>query len=83
VHGALAGGAKNTRSEMGFLAALRNVQLRVLRLDNVQADLICEATLVAGDRGSALYEFALRSEARRLLSGRATVVFDASKRMNL
>jgi predicted hotdog family 3-hydroxylacyl-ACP dehydratase len=83
VHGALAGGVKNARSEMGFLAALRNVQLHVLRFDDVQADLICEATLVAGDRGSALYEFALRSEARRLLSGRATVVFDANKRMNL
>jgi predicted hotdog family 3-hydroxylacyl-ACP dehydratase len=83
VHGALAGGAKNARSELGFLAALRNVQLHVLRLDDVQADLICEATLIAGDRGSALYEFALRSEARRLLSGRATVVFDANKRMSL
>src|ERR1700722_12981975 len=83
VHGAAAGGVKIARSEMRFLAALRNVQLHVLRLDDVQADLICEATLVAGDRGSALYEFALRSEARRLLSGRATVVFDANKRMNL
>jgi predicted hotdog family 3-hydroxylacyl-ACP dehydratase len=83
VHGALAGGAKHARSELGFLAALRNVQLHVLRLDDVPADLICEATLIAGDRGSALYEFALRSEARRLLSGRATVVFDANKRMNL
>jgi predicted hotdog family 3-hydroxylacyl-ACP dehydratase len=83
VHGALAGGSKHTRSEMGFLAALRNVQLHVLRLDDIQADLFCEATLVAGDRGSALYDFALRAEARRLLSGRATVVFDANKRMNL
>jgi predicted hotdog family 3-hydroxylacyl-ACP dehydratase len=83
VHGALAGGAKNARSEAGFLAALRNVQLHVPRLDDVQTDLICEATLIAGDRGSALYEFAILSEARRLLSGRATVVFDANKRMNL
>jgi predicted hotdog family 3-hydroxylacyl-ACP dehydratase len=83
VHGALAGGARNARSEAGFLAALRNVQLQVPRLDDVQTDLICEATLIAGDRGSALYEFAILSEARRLLSGRATVVFDANKRMNL
>jgi hypothetical protein len=37
--------------------------------------------LVAGDQGSALYEFAIRSEAerQRLLSGRATVVFDANE----
>jgi predicted hotdog family 3-hydroxylacyl-ACP dehydratase len=81
VHGALAGGAKHTRSELGFLASLRDVRLQVMRLDDIETDLICEAALVAGDRGSALYEFALRSEALRLLSGRATVVFDANKRM--
>ena len=83
VHGALAGGAKHTRSELGFLASLRDVRLQVMRLDDIETDLICEAALVAGDRGSALYEFALRSEAQRLLSGRATVVFDANNRKTL
>jgi predicted hotdog family 3-hydroxylacyl-ACP dehydratase len=87
VHGALAGGAPaggngamDARPEAGFLAGLRDVRLHALRLDGVETDLICEAVLVAGDRGSALYEFTLRSEAQRLLSGRATVVFDANKR---
>jgi predicted hotdog family 3-hydroxylacyl-ACP dehydratase len=79
-HGALAGGADNPKSERGFLASLRDVRFHVMRLDDIEGDLLCDATLVVGDRGSALYEFALRSEARRLLSGRATVVFDASKR---
>jgi len=78
-----AGGAMNARPDVGFLAALRNVQLHVLRLDDIVTDLICEATLIAGDRGSALYEFAVRSAARLLLRGRATVVFDANNRMNL
>ncbi len=68
-------------SEVGFLAALRNVRLHVLHLDDVEADLVCEAVLVAGDSGSALYEFALRSEAQPLLSGRATVIFDANERL--
>jgi predicted hotdog family 3-hydroxylacyl-ACP dehydratase len=83
VHGALAGGAAlagfqgKAGPEAGFLASLRDVRLQVLRLDDIEADLVCEAALVAGGAGSALYEFALRSEARRLLSGRATVVFDA------
>ena len=99
VHGALAGmagkgrgalagggpggGATHSRSEVGFLAGLRDVRLNALRLDDIAADLICEALLVAGDHGSALYEFAIRSEAqpRRLLSGRATVVFDANERL--
>jgi predicted hotdog family 3-hydroxylacyl-ACP dehydratase len=81
VHGAL---AAKSRSEVGFLAGLREVRLHALRLDDIEADLICEALLVAGDHGSALYEFALWSEAQpqRLLSGRATVVFDAHERVN-
>jgi predicted hotdog family 3-hydroxylacyl-ACP dehydratase len=98
VHGALAGGALadgsglagsgaagagTGRSEAGFLAALREVRLHVLRLDDIEGDLYAEALLVAGDQGSALYEFTLRSDARLLLSGRATVVFDASQRARL
>ena len=75
------GHAGKKRSEVGFLASLRDVRLHVLRLDDIESDLICDALLVAGDRGSALYEFALTSEAepQRLLSGRATVVFDANE----
>jgi predicted hotdog family 3-hydroxylacyl-ACP dehydratase len=88
-HGALAGGsiagssvASKARPAVGFLAGLRDVRLHVLRLDDIQTDLICDAVLVAGDRSTALYEFALWSEAQRLLSGRATVVFDANKWLN-
>jgi len=87
VHGALAGGALadagKGRSEVGLLAGLRDVRLHVLRLDDIESDLICDALLVAGDQGSALYEFAIRSEAelQRLLSGRATVVFDVNERL--
>jgi predicted hotdog family 3-hydroxylacyl-ACP dehydratase len=94
VHGALAAGASGgapggapgagiIRSEVGFLAGLRDVQLHVARLDDLQADLIADAKLIAGDHGSALYEFALTSEARRLLNGRATVVFNANQRIHL
>ena len=92
VHGALAGGAPAgpsagpdvgfIRSEVGFLAGLRDVQLHVARLDDLAGDLIADAELIAGDHGSALYEFALTSEARPLLSGRATVVFNANQRVN-
>ena len=49
----------------------------VLRLDDVAGDLICDAVRVAGDAGTALYEFELRSVDVRLVSGRATVVLDA------
>jgi predicted hotdog family 3-hydroxylacyl-ACP dehydratase len=78
-HGALAGAGR--RPEFGFLASLRDVRLNVVRLDDIETDLICEARLIAGDDRTALYEFMLGSGVRRLLSGRATVVFDASKRV--
>jgi predicted hotdog family 3-hydroxylacyl-ACP dehydratase len=82
VHGALAG---KRRSDAGFLASLRDVRLHVLRLDDIESDLICDALLVAGDQGSALYTFAIGSEAERkqLLSGRATVVFDVNERLKV
>jgi predicted hotdog family 3-hydroxylacyl-ACP dehydratase len=69
--------------EIGFLAGLRDVRLHVARLDDLEAELIADAELIAGDHGSALYEFVLTSASRRLMSGRATVVFDASRRFNI
>jgi predicted hotdog family 3-hydroxylacyl-ACP dehydratase len=80
-HGALTGGTG--RPEAGFLAGLRDVRLHVLRLDDIEVDLICDAALVAGDRGTALYEFVLWTDSKRLVSGRATVVFDANQRLHL
>jgi predicted hotdog family 3-hydroxylacyl-ACP dehydratase len=66
---------------VGFLAGVRGVHFHVSRLDDVEGDLICDAVRVAGDRGTALYEFELRSGATRLLRGRATVVLDATERL--
>jgi predicted hotdog family 3-hydroxylacyl-ACP dehydratase len=78
VHGALVGGIAGVRPQAGVLASVRGVRLHVVRLDDIASDLICEATRIAGDRSTVLYEFALRGEAHRLLSGRATVVLDAA-----
>jgi predicted hotdog family 3-hydroxylacyl-ACP dehydratase len=98
VHGVLAGGALEVGSPAagaaspgspaaatpaaGFLAGVRGVEFHVLRLDDVPGDLICDVVRVAGDRGTALYEFELRSAATRLLTGRATVVLEARERMH-
>lgn len=67
----------------GFLVGVRDVQFHANRLDDVQDDLVCDVVRVAGDRGTALYEFHLRSGAIPLLSGRATVIFDANERLQL
>ena len=84
VHGALAAGPLDVGSgtapppAAGFLASVRALTFFVLRLDDVPGDLICDAVRVAGDAGTALYEFELRSAEILLLRGRATVVLDAN-----
>jgi predicted hotdog family 3-hydroxylacyl-ACP dehydratase len=83
VHGALASGETGAWAQAGFLAGLREVRLHVLRLDDIEDDLLCHAARVAGDGSTALYEFGLWAGARSLLSGRATVLLDANKRLML
>ena len=81
LHGALVGGTG--APQVGLLAGLRGVRLFVARLDDIDSDLICEVTHLAGDGLTALYEFALRDRERILLSGRASVVLDAGNRLRL
>ncbi|HXY76556.1 MAG TPA: hotdog family protein [Steroidobacteraceae bacterium] len=63
---------------VGYLASVRNVELYVARLDDLDGDLIAAAERITGDGRTVLYEFSLSSGARELLSGRASIVFDAS-----
>ena len=79
LHGALAGGG--AVSQVGLLAGIRAARFFVLRLDDIESDLICEATRLAGDGLTALYEFALRDEGKILASGRASVVLNAGNRL--
>jgi predicted hotdog family 3-hydroxylacyl-ACP dehydratase len=78
-----AGATAGRASRLGLLASVRDVRLFVLRLDDIESDLFCEATQLAGDSLTAMYEFALRDQTRRLLSGRASVVLDAGGRLRL
>jgi predicted hotdog family 3-hydroxylacyl-ACP dehydratase len=87
LHGALASAALGANaaapSRVGLLASVRDVRLHVLRLDDIQADLLCEVTHLAGDNLTALYEFTLRDKDKSLLAGRASVVLDAGRRLRL
>jgi predicted hotdog family 3-hydroxylacyl-ACP dehydratase len=87
LHGALAVGSASAgaggAAQVGLLASVRDVRFLVLRLDDIESDLSCEATHLAGDSRTALYEFALRDASRIILSGRASVVLDASGRIRL
>jgi predicted hotdog family 3-hydroxylacyl-ACP dehydratase len=87
LHGALSGAGAGANagaaSQVGLLASVRDVRLHVLRLDDIEADLLCEVTHLAGDDLTALYEFALRDKDKCLLGGRASVVLDAGRRLRL
>jgi predicted hotdog family 3-hydroxylacyl-ACP dehydratase len=65
-------------SSVGYLASVRNVSLRVERLDDLEADLIAAAERVTGDGRTVLYEFSVTSGRQLLVSGRASIVFDAT-----
>jgi predicted hotdog family 3-hydroxylacyl-ACP dehydratase len=80
VHGALSAGDSGERPRAGLLAGVRGVRMYATRLDDAPADLICEATRVAGDAGSALYDFELSAAGSSLMRGRATVLLDAADR---
>lgn len=58
-----------------MLASVRNVELLVERLDNIDGDLIASVEQVAGDMRSALYEFSVSSDDGVLLTGRAAIAF--------
>ena len=85
LHGALAGAAPGAAaaSRVGLLASVRDVRLHVLRLDDIESDLLCEVTHLAGDNFTAMYELALRDKDKPLLGGRASVVLDAGRRLRL
>ena len=90
VHGALVAASAplastvstNIRSSIGtavgYLASVRDVALHVARLDDLDADLIAAAERITGDGRTVLYEFAVWGALQLLLSGRASIVFDAA-----
>lgn len=84
LHGALVASDQEGAARGGFLASVRGVRFAVLRLDDVAGDLVCEATRVAGDRDTVVYEFRVTgattpgTPCQTLLSGRATIALQDS-----
>ena len=75
VHGGLTG-AIGARPRSGYLASLRALTLNVARLDDLDGDLVIEATRLAGEDIRVLYRFALRAMDKIIVEGRAAVVLD-------
>ncbi len=74
VHGALLHGLGDRPPRGGRLAGVRALELKVNRLDDIDADLDICATLIMGDENSMVYEFTLSDGTRNLLTGKATIV---------
>ena len=79
LHGALIAGATSApataAARQGYLASVRNVNLSIERLDDLEDDLIATAERVTGDDRTVLYEFVVSAGSRVLLTGRAGIVF--------
>jgi predicted hotdog family 3-hydroxylacyl-ACP dehydratase len=79
IHGALLADLHHDRApKAGYLTSVREVELLVPRLDDIQTDLEITAERIAGDDNNVLYRFSVRDAARVLLTGRAGVQLDAA-----
>ncbi len=78
VHGALLAGSE-TAPAAGFLASVREVQWHGARLDTLPPVLRVHAQRLSGDGNTLLYSFHLEAGETTVLSGRASVMLDASK----
>lgn len=80
---AKAGGLSDPRSANtahGVIASVRSVRLGCQRLDTITAEIEVGAQLISGDPLTAMYEFWLQAAGVRLVTGRASVLFDVSVR---
>lgn len=74
VHGGLRGAAAGGAPKVGFLVALRDVQLHVARIDDLAEALECEAELLAESAASQQYSFRIVHAGNVVAEGRAAVM---------
>jgi predicted hotdog family 3-hydroxylacyl-ACP dehydratase len=73
IHGALTASEIGHIPSLGYLASVRNVDLRISRLDDVASDLLVSAIRLGGGSTALMYEFSVSSEERVLVTGRGTI----------
>ena len=78
VHGALVHQYPAPRA--GVLAALRNVNANCERLDEIELELLLDATLLHSDPAGGIYAFEMRAGEKLLLSGQFTLMFPGLQR---
>ena len=73
VHGALTRQDPKEGPRSGKLASIKNLELLVSRLDDIESDLTIEAKLLMSDKEFFIYQFRIFSEGRKFLSGRCII----------
>ena len=73
VHGALSRRDSKEEQRPGYLASIKNLELLVSRLDDIDSDLMIDAKLLMRDKEFFIYQFRISSEDRNLLSGRSII----------
>lgn len=76
VHGWLVAGRGGPPTH-GYLASVRDVHLRIGRLDGIEGELVIDAERLMGDTRGVTYRFLLTGDGLEFLDGRATVLFRA------
>ena len=77
VHGGLRGAGEGGEPKVGFLVALRNVELHLARIDDLTDALECEAELIAESAASQQYTFRILHAGIVIAEGRAAVMLQA------
>lgn len=72
IHGALAAGGK---ARPGMLAALREIHLRTAFIDQVESNLLIDATRRIMQPDGSLYEFRVQGDGQLLAEGRISIAF--------
>lgn len=79
VHGGLLARDAGGAAKAGMLVALRGIELRVARIDDLPGDLECSADLLADGGGSQQYAFQIAHAGQVIAQGRAAVMLRGSQ----
>jgi predicted hotdog family 3-hydroxylacyl-ACP dehydratase len=74
VHGGLRAREAGETAPPGYLAALRDAQLYMHRLDDIDSSLRVQAKRLFGESVNTVYEFEISANQRPLARGRVTII---------
>ena len=78
IHGGLRARAAGTTAPPGYLAALRDAQLYIERLDNIQESLEVRGQRLFGEAADTVYECEISGGGKLLAKGRVTIMLRLS-----